>query len=227
MRRKLALVLFLSFMLTLSGVFPAAAQADKSIKILWNGKIVKSDVSPVIKEGRVLVPLRAIAENFGLNVEWDAENRLIKIEYEGIEFMEFKIGVNSVYHTYNYGYEGGMKGIYFVDVAPVIVNNRTMVPLRIVADALGLNVEWDAAARTVRLSGNITDGFFVDYKGKEVRRYSLEDWIKEKGKQPPYIWEKKFDCGDRVEWYKEVYTIYDPLTGEEHIAPRGMNFDVW
>mgnify|MGYP000903925496 CR=1 FL=1 len=49
------------------------------IKILINGKQVYTDVPPQIISGRTMVPIRFIAENLNCNVEWDANNRIVKI----------------------------------------------------------------------------------------------------------------------------------------------------
>ncbi len=59
------------------------AVGDDSIDILINGRFSDSEdydgAGPVIVNGRTLVPLRFIAEKFGLTVEWDAESRTVII----------------------------------------------------------------------------------------------------------------------------------------------------
>jgi hypothetical protein len=78
--RKNSRILFLYFavfslMLWFSASVPA--QGDQPIKIILNGKELKTDVPPEIKDGRTMVPIRAIAEGLGMEVAWDEAADLI------------------------------------------------------------------------------------------------------------------------------------------------------
>jgi hypothetical protein len=80
--RKNSRILFLYFavfslMLWFSASVPA--QGDQPIKIILNGKELKTDVPPEIKDGRTMVPIRAIAEGLGMEVAWDEANRTVII----------------------------------------------------------------------------------------------------------------------------------------------------
>src|SRR5690606_11850507 len=54
-----------------------AAVAEDPVRLIVNGKTVQPDVSPQIMEGRVMVPVRWIAEALGAEVKWDKENRAV------------------------------------------------------------------------------------------------------------------------------------------------------
>lgn len=75
MKKKLVVCIALVSLLLMVGV----AVAANPIKIFINGKEVKSEVSPIIQNGRVLVPIRVISESLGVNIEWDGTNREVKI----------------------------------------------------------------------------------------------------------------------------------------------------
>ncbi len=91
-----------------------------------------TDVVPVIDENeRTLVPLRFIAEAFGAEVEWVADSREIKINGGDITM---KIG------SVDYTVSGGAKTM---DTAPVIRDDRTLVPLRAITESLGKKVYWN------------------------------------------------------------------------------------
>ena len=70
--------------------------AQNPVKILINGVELETDVAPVIQDGRVLVPIRAISEKFGADVSWDPDNYVVHIntsdnkdDYKGeIEFED-------------------------------------------------------------------------------------------------------------------------------------------
>lgn len=75
--RKKVLLLVISFLLL--GTLIAFAQNPSPVKIIFNGVELASDVPPIIINGRVLVPVRVIAEKFGADVEWDPENYTVHI----------------------------------------------------------------------------------------------------------------------------------------------------
>lgn len=89
-----------------------------------------TDVTPYLDENdRTLVPLRFISEAFGAEVEWDGDNQTILIS--GDTDISMKIG-STDYAINQTNYE--------MDTAPIIMNDRTMVPLRAIAEALGKQV---------------------------------------------------------------------------------------
>lgn len=111
-----------------------------SAAVRINGKCVKfSDQYPIIENGRTLIPIRAVSEELGAEVEWDGEKRRVYIDKDGTE-IELVIDSDEAYVD-GIGYE--------LDTAASIVNDRTLVPLRFVAESLDCGVEWDENARTV------------------------------------------------------------------------------
>ncbi|MDO5725916.1 MAG: stalk domain-containing protein [Tissierellia bacterium] len=164
MKNKKFFSLLLAAILILGIVTPAMA---KDVKILINGKKMElaKDSKPFIKNGRTMVPLRAISEYFDCEVQWVPQGEYgvgnVYItpnnqdgEYE--MFYQFYIGINE----YMYGGPNGdvpeayRPKFFELDVAPMIVNSRTFVPLRVVGEIFG-TVEWDQATRTVNIiTGN-------------------------------------------------------------------------
>lgn len=63
------------------------------IKIIFNGKEVKSDVSPQIINGRVLVPIRIITEKLGALVKWNDKHNRVDIDFEEIESQKNRISL--------------------------------------------------------------------------------------------------------------------------------------
>lgn len=105
-----------------------------------NGKLVSLDSPPVLLKNRTLLPIRAIAESMGGTAAWSNNERKITIKAKGtaIEMWLDKttIRVNGTNKV--------------IDVAPTIVNGRTMVPVRFVADNIpGCNVNWDSNTQSV------------------------------------------------------------------------------
>ncbi len=105
-----------------------------------------SGTAPVIISGRTLLPVRAIVEALGGTVAWNADRQLVTILLRTAN-LEFVIGRPTA--TVN-------GASVFIDpsnllVVPVIINGRTMLPLRFIGERLGANVDWSAATRTVTL----------------------------------------------------------------------------
>lgn len=66
---------FLLATLLISGI----AWASNPIKLIVNGQEIKTDIAPQLINGRVLVPVRFVAEALGAKVEWDQKNQAVLI----------------------------------------------------------------------------------------------------------------------------------------------------
>ncbi|MDQ2085086.1 stalk domain-containing protein [Herbivorax sp. ANBcel31] len=113
--------------------------ASEEIKVELNGIQLKFDQPPIIKQGRTLVPFRAIFEELGAKVEWDAENRsAIGYKYN----TKIELPIDSKKAMVN-------NREVILDVPATIINGRTLVPVRFVSEEFGLKVGWDKTTRTV------------------------------------------------------------------------------
>ncbi|WP_068457173.1 stalk domain-containing protein [Aedoeadaptatus pacaensis] len=120
---------------------PVAPKANKNaITILVNGKEVKTDSPAFIKDGRTMVPVRFISEALGLKVGWDQKTRTVTVG-EGASSMKLAIGSKNIVRA------NGKKTA--IDVAAMIQNGRTMVPIRAISELSGAKVDWNAANREV------------------------------------------------------------------------------
>lgn len=91
------------------------------------------DTSPIIKNGHTLVPIRTIIENLGGRIEWNNTTQTISL-YNNNDIVELTVNSNKTYFN---GKE------HIIDVAPVIINSRTYMPIRFISESFGFNVEWD------------------------------------------------------------------------------------
>lgn len=118
---------------------------NSGIHVYYNGKRISFHSygqNPEILEGRTLVPLRSIFEAMGAKVEWNGDTKTATAK-RGNVTVEITIGANEIYKN--------GKAIA-VDVPAQIVNDRTMVPARVIAEAFGATVEWNANGRTVLIT---------------------------------------------------------------------------
>ncbi len=122
--------------------FPQAGASSLEITVLLDGLPVQFDVPPQIINGRTLVPFRFIAEALNINVEWDGITRTVSAKDGGTHVL---LQINNEAAQVN--------GVPFIlDVPPVIINGRTLIPLRFFGEAYGCRVDWDAETRTVRIA---------------------------------------------------------------------------
>ncbi len=113
------------------------------LTILVNQTEVLSDSAPFISNGRTMVPVRFISEALGLKIGWDPVTSTVIIGDENP--MRLTIGEAKVVKADGSTIE--------LDSAAVIVEGRTMVPLRAIAELSGAEVDWDGATKTVLITG--------------------------------------------------------------------------
>lgn len=109
------------------------------IKVIVNEKPIKFDVAPVISNNRTLVPARYIFETIGAEVEWDEAAKKVIIKGKNKE-VSLKINDTTAYVN---------NEAVQLDAAPVIVDGRTLIPLRFIAESFNAEVEWEQSAQLV------------------------------------------------------------------------------
>lgn len=102
---------------------------------------VKFDTPPVIKEGRTLIPLRAISEAIGAEVKWLGAEKKIKVKKDN-KYIVLILGSNEMQVN---------DSEVPLDVPAQLINNRTMVPLRFIMENFQLKVAWDGETETVEI----------------------------------------------------------------------------
>jgi hypothetical protein len=112
-----------------------------------NGGAVTLDSPPIIKNGRTLVPIRAIIEALGGAVSWDGTARRATVTL-GRTTIELWIGRNTATVT------GTSTPIDSTNakVVPEIISGRTMLPLRFVSESLGCSIVWADATKTITIT---------------------------------------------------------------------------
>lgn len=108
---------------------------------------VTLDSPPVIQNSRTLVPLRAITEAAGGTIDWNASIRQATIQSHGI-ILVLIIGKSQA----NLNGKSVPIDSSNPKVVPIIINGRTMLPLRFVAESLGFQVDWEPTTQTIVLT---------------------------------------------------------------------------
>ena len=115
---------------------------SKNITIFGEEKVM--DVEPFIDKGsgRTLIPVRFVSEALGFEVSYDAKTKQVLLQKGNLK-IEIVIGSKVVVVN------GVKKNL---DVAPLIKDSRTFVPLRFITEVMGYKVDWDATTKTITIT---------------------------------------------------------------------------
>ena len=156
MKKKnfIALLLVIFFLVNIIAILiPVFVRAEDEIKIYFNDNRITSDVSPVIFNDRVLVPVRMIFEAIDAKVSWDGVNKRVTIINKD---DVFKFTINS-----DMAYINNKK--FQLDTSAKLISDRTFIPLRFLAENSGLKVEWKDSERSVYLYGKKEEEVDTEY----------------------------------------------------------------
>lgn len=112
---------------------------ENEISVVVDGEKIMFDQPLVSVDGRTMVPIRAVIEEMGGTVEWLPQSSSSLLKLNGNRMI---LTLNSKTAYYN-------EEEYELDVEPQAINNRTLLPLRFVAEKFGFSVGWDGDTRTV------------------------------------------------------------------------------
>ncbi|MHC1722584.1 MAG: N-acetylmuramoyl-L-alanine amidase [Aminipila sp.] len=144
MTRKMRFITIIIFMMVVCTITakPVAAATHDDVNLVINNKEVASDVMPIIQNDRTLVPARAVFEALGGKVEWDQSTYTVTVKCDNDVVI---LKINNKVATVN----GADK---MLDVPATIIQGRTMIPVRFVAEELGFLVGWVDSTRTVTIT---------------------------------------------------------------------------
>lgn len=121
-----------------------ATPLSAAVQVQLNGTPVTFDVPPVNEDGRTLVPMRAIFEALGASIEWDAATQTVK-GYRPGRNVTLKLTLGAEHAEVN----GRQVAL---DTPAKMIDGRTMVPLRFVAETLGGQITYDPGTETISIT---------------------------------------------------------------------------
>jgi len=124
-----------------------SAPAAQSVNIVLDGVAVTSDVAPYIDgNDHVMAPVKVICDSIGAKTDWESATQTVTIQETTGGTVELQIGSPTLTVK-----ENGEEKSIIMDTAPAIIDGRTFVPLRFIAEALNLSAGWGADTHTVFL----------------------------------------------------------------------------
>ncbi len=147
MKKAIQLITAASIMMNV-GVF---AHASNDVRVVLNGSEMNFDVAPMIINDYTMVPMRAIFEALGYEVQWYPEDQsIIANNYETGISIGLIIGTPAIVSAPLSDTNNAT--VSELNIAPTIVDGRTLVPLRAVSETSGASVQWDGNTRTVTIT---------------------------------------------------------------------------
>jgi len=144
MKKRIMCTLLVTILLL--SVSTLSVSADSDIGVAIDGVTFRLDVNPVNENGRILIPIRVVAEAIGADVEWDEKTKTTTLTRAGIVA---KLTVDS-----NVALVNGES--ITLDVAPKIIDSRTLLPVRFVAEVFSQTVDWDVTHKKVMISEDMS-----------------------------------------------------------------------
>jgi hypothetical protein len=143
--KKILVVLLSLMILSLSSLSAFASD----VQVVIDEQVLEfADQKPYIDENdRTMVPVRVPMEALGAAVDWDAENNQAILEKDGVVVV-FTIG--SATYTIN-------DEEFEMDTIAVTTGDRTCIPIRYAAEALGATVGWDGETYIVKITSEVAD----------------------------------------------------------------------
>lgn len=173
MKKNILSLLLVTLLLCSSLVLPVSA--DNDIRIILsldsydNCEFLECDVSPVIVDGYTLIPLRALAEKLGFTVEWFAEDQTVYVR-KGSDILMLTVDMKIA------GVNGSPVEI---PVAPKIVNDRAMLPLRFIAEYFNKKVIFNG-------EGDVKYIWITDFDYLQTNELNIDDNYRVMGETEPF-----------------------------------------
>jgi hypothetical protein len=143
-------LLILITLILITSTISTPVYGELPLRIVVNGeRIFLPDAQPFVDaNARTQVPVRFVSEALGAKVDWNSQEQKVTVQLKGKEIALY-IG------NKNYEVDGISR---MMDTEALLKEGRTFVPIRFVSEALGANVRWDGAIRTV----------YINLDGKEA-----------------------------------------------------------
>lgn len=122
--------------------FASVGAFAEGVTVTLNGEALGFDTEPIIEEGRVLVPMRAIFEALGFTVEWEGDAG------SALALRSDRAIITAVDKARLLILTDELKAVD-TDIPTRLVDGTTLVPVRAVSEGAGCSVDWDDETKTV------------------------------------------------------------------------------
>lgn len=136
-------IAMLPALLLMQLLLPQIGMAKETpVRLFLDDKLLKAEQPPRNVDGNVMIPVRIVTESLGAEVKWNQEEQKVTVD-KGDLHVSFRIGRK----------EADVNGtIHNLEVAPINVEGTSLLPVRLIAEQMGLEINWDQEGQAVRLA---------------------------------------------------------------------------
>ena len=152
MNRILSVFLTIAMIFTLCGTAFADESTVTAIKLQIGNPVMTVDgreqsidengTAPIIKNGYTLLPVRAVVEAMGGTVEWESTSQTVTLNHGG---NIIRLTIDNLTAFLN-------DSPVNLDVAPDIIDGKTMLPIRFIAESFGFDVDWNGTDQEITIT---------------------------------------------------------------------------
>jgi len=157
-----------AFFILFTAIFATQVYAaNGGINVSINDEVIDfADQAPELVDGRTLVPVRAVFEHIGFDVDWEYETQTVTLTNE-FDVIEIRIGEPEF--TKN-------GQAHILDVPAQIIGGRTMLPIRAMVESIGYYVIWDGNTSTVLISDEPPEISQIIIPPRELTEEEIATW---------------------------------------------------
>ena len=141
MKKVLAIITLITLLFSVVTCFAETANAE--IKVELNGEEVAFDQGPILVDEKPMIPLRAVFEKMGASVSWDNSTETVVAMCKDTIVM-LQIGNEKLFK---------LDEVIVLETAPMLVNDRTLIPIHAISDIWGCDIEWNSETNEVVIIG--------------------------------------------------------------------------
>lgn len=138
-----------------AAVFMSTAAFAANPSVILNNRVIDFEDQPAVitDEGRTLVPVRGVFEKMGARVDWfEADRSIAVVTKDNLTKIVLKVDDSVMKVRHFTGIMDYTEEQFTLDAAPRIMNDRTMIPLRVISEAIGCDVQWDGETYTITIN---------------------------------------------------------------------------
>ncbi|MBQ2967315.1 MAG: hypothetical protein IJE10_04225 [Clostridia bacterium] len=155
MKKCLGMFLVFCMLLALSPT-SSVVSAQQPIRVYVNGEKIEFDVDPVLINDRTMVPMRKIFETLGAVVSWNGDSETASGVRNGVRVS---VSIDSPIAKVG-------RDMKKLDQPPVLLDGRTLIPLRFISESFGAEVEWVDETQTVYITLKDSDEGTIYFPAK-------------------------------------------------------------
>lgn len=144
MKKSIMMLLFSALLFFLIPMHAQAAATQTKIILDGQELVLPNSVEVVNVRNNIMIPIRVVAENLKFNVKWDQKSQYVHIQ-KGSKAISLTVGKNEAFVGNNN---------VRLNVAPQMIKNTVVVPMRFVSEEMGMKVGWNNKDKIVTLSSN-------------------------------------------------------------------------